>query len=118
MAKIRWKLTPPWYNWWEVALEHWPFEWRPPHCEHIVYCYPITVPYWPDMIWRLDFDLKRDAIGFLAEILRDPLYLADICPLCNPKPWPLALPRWNIHRGENRLWIPEHTYLKQWFGFP
>lgn len=115
MAKIRIYLEEPWQNWWEVSFDHYPLMYRGPNAVHAVHCYNLFDGWpWPEYIWCLDFMRQVDAELFAINVTRDPIYLADVCPLCNVYVPGIRLPRWNIHRGENRLWFPSRTYLEPW----
>ena len=115
MAKIRVYLEGDWYYWWEVSFDHYPFEYRHPDSVHTVHYYQQGPGWpWPEMIWYINMMREEDARLMAINCTRDPLYFADVCPFCNVMQYGVRYPRWNIHRGENNLWMPKLTILEPW----
>ena len=115
MAKIRRYLEEPWQDWWEVSFDHFPLEYRGADSVHVVHVYQLGPGWpWPERIWELDFMREVDARLMAIDCTRDPLYFADVCPYCNVFLPGIRMPRWNIHRGENHLWMPKLTYEEPW----
>jgi hypothetical protein len=122
MAKVLYTLRPPDTDWWFVSFDHVPFEdppgyvaYRNADSVHVVHCYPVYPLYiWPERIWEKIFQTRRIAEGFLSHVLSDPWIFADLCYCCNIRYPGVRQPRWNIHRGPNKEWLPSRTYYEPW----
>jgi hypothetical protein len=118
MVKIRTDVHYPWGDYWVVSFDHSPYVYRGENTSHIVHCFQhLDGSYWPEMVWFWNFQDETIARLFLDLVLHDPLILADICYMCNvSKGWLIRTPRFNIHRGQNRLWIPPDTHWEPWYS--
>jgi hypothetical protein len=106
-------LTGDWWFWWEFSFDHYPFEYRHPDSYHVLHCYRLMDVWpWPEMIWYQDYMTEAPAKGLLDVCLANPELLADACVMCNNYKGSLPHLRYNIHQGENGLWIPKLTYYE------
>ena len=115
MAKYRIHLTGDAYYWWEVSFEHHPFFYRWPTAVHYVSYYQVG-PGWPppEMNWYQNCMTEDAARGLAQALIANPQLAADLCLMCNIWYPGCRHIRWNINRGENRLWMPPKTVLRPW----
>lgn len=111
MAKTRIDAVWPWEDDWIVSFEHTPWDFRTSPATHAIHVYQHIHFPWPERIWEMWFPSELMAKGFAECALANPHYFADVCFWCNYRYYFNAHVRWNIHRGQNRLWLPETTTL-------
>jgi len=110
MAKTRVDLNPGTWDNWMVCFDHYPFSFRNTDAAHTIIVWKPITPYnWPEMIWLHWWPTLETAQGFADIAIKYPLILADVCPACNYDRTGVWGIRWNILRGQNRLWVPPDT---------